>query len=335
MIKGNYSAPLPAKVSKKAEARLAQANWPFVWFGRDGRGRPRIKTYLQKLRKGKVPVTYWADEDLGFPVELDSTSWDYTESGRSSDGVSELSAIVGSGHGFNTVKPLKLFTKIIQLWCPRDGFVLDPFAGSGTAGHAVLALNASDGGARRFVLIEQGRPEKGDTYAQSLTAERLRRVCSGEWVEGQGEPLGGGYTFVQLGKKVDAAALLQMEREEMVDTVIASHFDVTRRRGDVLVRCRHTGKQPYRYLVAKNTESEGFFLVWDGVGKNTDFTESVYEQCAAEAVKAGLKPNVYHVYARLYRYQTDGVRFYQIPDRILADFGLDIRNEPFADEAED
>ena len=334
MLKGNLSAPLPAKVSKKAEARLAQPNWPFVWFGRDGGGRPRVKTYLQKIKKGKVPVTYWADEDLGYPVELDSTSWDYTELGRSSDGVSELSAIVGSGHGFNTVKPLKLFTKIIQLWCPHDGFVLDAFAGSGTAGHAVMALNASDGGSRRFALIEQGRPEKGDAYAQSLTADRLRRVCTGDWAEGDGEPLGGGYTFVQLGKKVDASALLQMEREEMVDTVIASHFDVTRRRGDMLVRCRHTGKQPYRYLVAKNAEAEGFFLVWDGAGKNTDFTESVYEQCAAEAVKAGLKASVYHVYARLYRYQTDGVKFYQIPDRILADFGLDIRNEPFAEEAE-
>jgi adenine-specific DNA-methyltransferase len=51
-------------------------------------------------------------------------------------------------------------------------------------------------------------------------------------------------------------------------------------------------------------------------------------------VKAELKASVYHVYARLYRYQTDGVKFYRIPDRILADFGLDIRNEPFAEEAE-
>ena len=40
----------------------------------------------------------------------------------------------------------------------------------------------------------------------------------------------------------------------------------------------------------------------------------------------------YHVYARLYRYQTDGVRFYQIPDRILSDFGLDMRSEPFTNE---
>ena len=90
----------------------------------------------------------------------------------------------------------------------------------------------------------------------------------------------------------------------------------------------------YRYLVAKNADDEGFFLVWDGANNNTDFTESVYEVCAKEAVKAGLKSSPYHVYARLYRYQTDGVRFYQIPDRILADFGLDMKSEPFTEDDE-
>jgi adenine-specific DNA-methyltransferase len=37
------------------------------------------------------------------------------------------------------------------------------------------------------------------------------------------------------------------------------------------------------------------------------------------------------VYARLYLYQTENVRFYQIPDRILADFGLDMSSEPFTE----
>jgi len=77
------------------------------------------------------------------PEELGSVSWEYSESGRSSDGVSELTAIVGKGHGFTTVKPLKLMMKIIQLWCPPEGLVVDPFAGSGTTGHAVFALNSA------------------------------------------------------------------------------------------------------------------------------------------------------------------------------------------------
>lgn len=73
--------------------------------------------------------------------------------------------------------------------------------------------------------------------------------------------------------------------------------------------------------------------MWSGPDKNTDFDEDVYEACAAEAIVAGLKP-VYHVYARLYLYQTKSVRFYQIPDRILADFGLDLRTEAFEDSME-
>ena len=86
---------------------------------------------------------------------------------------------MGPGHNFKTVKPLKLFRKIIQIWCPSGAIVLDPFAGSGTTAHAVLDLNAEGEGLRRFILIEQGRPERGDPYAKGLTAERVRRPITG------------------------------------------------------------------------------------------------------------------------------------------------------------
>ncbi len=332
MVKGCDIGEVHLSISQRASEVLQLGPWPFIWFGRDGLGRPRAKTYLQKIRKGKVPVTYWADEDFSFPVEIGPSSWDYTESGRSSDGVAELTAIVGKGHGFETVKPLKLFMKIVQLWCPPSGIVLDPFAGSGTTGHAVLALNQMEDAERRFILIEQGRPERGDSYARTLTAVRLRNVISGEWAAGESNPLPGGFSFGELGKKVDAPVLLKMERDEMADTVIASHFDANRRRGDQLVRVE---QDAYKYLVAHNNENEGFFLIWDGTASGADFTENVYEACCEEAVSAGLKPSPHHVYARLYRYQTDGVRFYQIPDRILADFGLDLSSEPFAEDIDE
>ena len=327
MLKDGFSD----EAREAARGRLKQDNWPFIWFGRDGSGRPRTKTYLDKIKKGKIPVTYWADDNFAVPEELGSVSWDYTESGRSSDGVGELTSIVGKGHNFTTVKPLKLMMKIIQLWCPADGLVLDPFGGSGTTAHAVLALNETTATSRRFILVEQGRPEKGDSYARSLTTNRLSRVISGKWDNGKGVPTGGGYRFVSLDKKVDADALLAMEREEMVDTVIASHFDNSRRRGSSLIT---VDPDAYRYLVAKNSDQEGFFLVWEGPDKNTDFTEDVYEECSNEAQRAGLKPN-YHVYARYNLFQTENVRFYQIPDRILVDFGLDLRNDAFTDEGDD
>src|SRR5205823_2584450 len=100
---------------------------------------------------------------------------------------------------------------------------------------AVLNLNTTADATRRFILIEQGRPERGDSYARTLTADRLRRVVSGNWAAGAQRPAGGGFRFVALAKKVDAAALLHMERAEMVDTVIASYFDANRRRGSNLI----------------------------------------------------------------------------------------------------
>jgi len=326
-VKGIVLTESEATAYEKAKARYEAGTWPRFIFLSKGLGKPRVKRYLHEVKRGIVPTTFWL-EDFEFPQELGPVTWPHQESGHSEQGVDELSAVVGKGHEFKTVKPLKLFQKIIQIWCPPDGLVLDPFAGSGTTGHAVLALNRITGATRRFTLIEQGRPEKGDPYARSLLADRLQRVITGDWQAGPAEPLGSGYRFATLDKRVDAHALLNMERAEMTDTVISSHFDATRRRG---VGLSHIEPGQHRYLVAHNTEQEGFFLVWDGANGNTDFSEEVYEECAAEAAEAKLKP-LYHVYARLYLFQTSNVVFYQIPDRILRDFGLDLRGEPFTDD---
>lgn len=335
--------PAVVKARKAALKRREQGNWPqYFWRNdrnrRPGEGELRYKTYIEQVKEGVIPTTFWADEEFDL-LELGPLSWEHEQSGTSDIGRNELNAIVGRGHKFDTVKPMALITRIINIWCPTNGAVLDPFAGSGTTGHAVLHLNRETGAHRRFVLIEQGRPETGDPYASTLTADRLRRVVTGEWTSKKAVKavgaLGGGFEYRQLGKKVDATVLLRMERDEMVDTVIGSHFDATRRRGDQLVRVDvEPGEKPYRYLVAHDSENEGFFLVWDGPDKNTDFTEEVYEECAEEAERAGIDATPLHVYARLYRYPVDTVHFYQIPDRILADFGLDLSSEPFSDEDE-
>lgn len=307
-----------------ASGVLNSGVWPAFYFLRGGLGKPRAKKYLKDMRSGEIASTFWASDNFEI---TDDVSWPHQISGHSEQGVKELTAVVGSDHDFKTVKPLKLFSKIIELWCPVSGLVMDPFAGSGTAGHAVLSMNHLTGSDRRFSLIEQGRPEAGDSYAKTLTADRLQRAVSGEWANGKGSPLGGGFEFRSLTKKVDADALLQMEREEMVDTVIASYFDSSRRRGPNLIRFNDPSCS---YLVAKNSEGEGFYLVWDGPGKNTDLTEEVYEACVAEGDSAGLAP-YYHVYARFNLFPTSGVHFYQIPDRILSDFGLDVRTEGYGD----
>ncbi len=314
---------------KAADKRREAGDWPRLVFGLDGQGRPQQKKYLEDVKQGRVPMTYWADDDVDEPDVLGDVSWDHEESGHSQAGVNELTAIVGPGHGFETVKPIKLMTKLIQIWCPPSGAVLDPFAGSGTTAHAVLKLNHDQGADRRFILIEQGRPESGDSYAKTLTVDRLRRVIDGGWAKKKHAPLGGGFTFKTLEKKVDAKTLLLMERDEMIDTVIASHSSTGNRRNAVLIALGND--EPYTYLVAKNASNEGIFLVWSGAGSNTDLTEDAYEEIAEEAEAAGLA-DVYHVYSRRNLIVTDDVIWYQIPDRILSDFGLDIRTESFTEE---
>jgi len=313
-----------------AQQKLKSGPWPEIYFGVKGTGRPQLKRYLEDVKKGRVPMTYWAAEDIEDPEIIGDVSWDHEESGHSQTGVTELSNIVGSGHGFETVKPMKLMTKLIQIWCPPHGTVLDPFAGSGTTGHATLKLNHDQGSDRRFILIEQGRPERGDSYARALTADRLKRVVNSNWANGKGDAIGGGFTFKVLEKKVDAKTLLLMERDEMIDTIIASHSNTRSRRSAALITVGGEDKT-YSYLVAKNSSNEGIYLVWSGPGSNTDLREEVYEVITEEADAAGLA-NVYHVYSRRNLIVTDDVIWYQIPDRILSDFGLDVRTESFTEE---
>lgn len=324
MVKGSLEA-----AGEAARSRLASAPWSRVYFGAKGTGRPQRKQYLEDVKQGRVPMTYWSDENIEEPEVLGAVSWDYEESGHSQTGVNELSAIVGKGHGFETVKPLVLMKKLIQIWCPPSGTVLDPFAGSGTTGQAVLALNDSEEADRRFILVEQGRPDNGDSYARTLTVDRLTRVMSGDWANGKGVAVGGGFSFKTLTKQVDSKTLLLMERDEMVDTVVASHSNAGRRRGAAVNPVGSDGQ--YKYLVAKNADNEGIYLIWTGAGNNTDLTEEVYEEIAEEGIHASLSP-VYHVYSRLNLLVTDDVVWYQIPDRILQDFGLDVRTDAFTDE---
>jgi adenine-specific DNA-methyltransferase len=93
------------------------------------------------------------------------------------DGTETIKAIFGEKK-FDTPKPVALVEWIIELIADEDALILDSFAGSGTTAHAVLEVNRKDGGNRRFVLVEC------EDYADTLTAERVRRVIKGYTFEG-------------------------------------------------------------------------------------------------------------------------------------------------------
>ena len=84
---------------------------------------------------------------------------------------------------------------VLKIASDKDSLILDSFAGSGTTAHAVLNMNKADGGNRKFILVEMM------DYADSITAERVRRVIDGY---GEGtkavEGTGGSFSFYDLGE---------------------------------------------------------------------------------------------------------------------------------------
>jgi len=334
LIKGfsikNIQSPLNDPViqtsSQKAYEIYKKGPWPKIIFSQQGKGKPQQKRYLADMKEGHVPITYWGKEYYENQIELGVVSWDTSQSGTTAAASNELRYSVGAGHGFETAKPLKIFQKIIQLWCSPNGLVLDPFAGSGTTGHTVLQLNKDTGTNRSFILIEQGNIENSDDYCRTLLQKRLQAAVTGKWADGkEHKPLGGGFKFTTLDKQINNQAILQMERNELIDTIIASRLDKYQQKYQGLQLLKNENDC---YLIAKNSNNEGFFLIWDGPSKNVNFTKEVYQRVVQEAKKHNLK-TPYHVYARLYLCQVDTVNFYQIPNSILLDFGFDLEKDKF------
>jgi adenine-specific DNA-methyltransferase len=134
-----------------------------VWFGEDGNSRPRLKRFLTDVRVTLPPQTLWTFEEVG----------------HSDEAKKEVAQIFSrTDSPFATPKPMRLIQRILEIGTKKDSIILDSFAGSATTAHAVLAQNKKDGGNRRFILCEM------EDYADTLTAERVRRVINGYEFQG-------------------------------------------------------------------------------------------------------------------------------------------------------
>jgi len=170
-------------LSKSLEESAAHATfvykrgqWPRFFFTKGGQGGIARKTYLENVG-GKLPTNFWSHNDTGHTDEAKK----------------ELLSIFKGKAPFDTPKPSRLIQFVLQIVGDKDAIILDSFAGSGTAAHAVLNMNKQDGGHRKFILVEMG------DYAESITAERVRRVING-YGEGNKavEGTGGGFSFYEL-----------------------------------------------------------------------------------------------------------------------------------------
>jgi adenine-specific DNA-methyltransferase len=132
-----------------------------IWFGKDGNGVPRIKTYLEAKERGLTLESVWF---------ADSVS-------TNENAKNQLKDLFGGEAVFDTPKPLALVQLMLKI-SASSGIILDFFAGSGTTGHAVMAQNAVDGGNRRYILVqlpEQLDPDNKDQRTAAEFCERLNK----------------------------------------------------------------------------------------------------------------------------------------------------------------
>ena len=167
-----------AKVKAKYDLGLEKKySWPLLYFTNKGKGGLRRKQYLE-VSTGRVPTNLWPHSDTGHTGEAKN----------------EVALLFDGKAPFDTPKPTRLIERVLQIATDKNSIILDSFAGSGTTAHAVLNMNKQDGGNRKFILIEMM------DYADSITAERVKRVIDG-YGEGKKavEGTGGGFTFYELG----------------------------------------------------------------------------------------------------------------------------------------
>lgn len=152
-----------------------------IMFGADGNNVPATKLFLREVQGGMVPRSIWS----------------YEEAGHTQEAKRELQAIFPEDVPFDTPKPTKLLQQILTIASDKNSIILDSFAGSGTTAHAMLKMNKADGGNRKFILIEMM------DYADSITAERVKRVMSG-YGEGKSktEGTGGNFSYYELGDTI-------------------------------------------------------------------------------------------------------------------------------------
>ena len=140
-----------------------------IWFGEHGDNTPRYKRYLSEMTDGIVPTTLWKFDEVG----------------HSQEGRQEVKNLFDGKGYFDGPKPVRLLNRIIKIAnTDKNAIILDFFSGSASTAHAVMQMNAEDGGHRKFIMVQL--PEETDEKSEAYKAgykticdigkERIRRA---------------------------------------------------------------------------------------------------------------------------------------------------------------
>lgn len=139
-----------------------------VWFGEDGNSFPRKKRFLSDVQDGRTPNTLWLAEEVG----------------HNQTATREVKQLFDDSKYFDFPKPVTYVEQFVRILSDNDSYIVDFFSGSATTAHAVMQLNAEDGGHRKFIMVQL--PEKTDEKSEAYKAgykticeigkERIRRA---------------------------------------------------------------------------------------------------------------------------------------------------------------
>ncbi len=214
-----------------------------MWFGKDGNARPRVKGFLAEA-KGVSSWTWWPNSEVGHNQEAKK----------------EIIEILGADAEeiFSTPKPVRLIERILRIATKPGDLVLDFFAGSGTTAHAVMKLNAEDGGRRRYILVSSTEAEippnppftKGGVHPPIPLLQRGELLPPAHISQGESEAEGD-------------SAKGGMESVEMGDV---PPFEKGGRRGDLKNLCRDVCAERVRRVAQGYTNKKGEVVAGLGGG---------------------------------------------------------------------
>ncbi|MGV0035940.1 MAG: site-specific DNA-methyltransferase [Candidatus Azotimanducaceae bacterium WSBS_2022_MAG_OTU7] len=180
-----------------------------MWFGKNGHSRPRIKNYLQDA-KGVRSWSWWSNKEVGHNQEAKK----------------EINTLFGAGNAFDTPKPERLLSRVIEIATNPGDLILDSFAGSGTTGAVAHKMG------RRWIMVELGE------HCHTHIMPRLQKVIDGDDPGGITKAVswqgGGGFRYYRVAPSM-------LEKDKWGNWVISKTYNACML---TEAMCKHMG---FRY----------------------------------------------------------------------------------------
>jgi adenine-specific DNA-methyltransferase len=275
-----------------------------IWFGKDGNGMPRRKTFLSESQE-QTPWSWWPNNEVGHTQESKK----------------EILALFGTEKAFETPKPERLIKRVLEIATNPGDLVIDSFAGSGTTGAVAHKMG------RRWIMVELGE------HCHTHIIPRLKKVIDGEDLGGITEATGwkggGGFRYYRL-----APSLLQKDKwgnwiinkeynAEMLAEVVCKLEGFAYEPSDSVywIHGKST-ENDFIYVTTAHLTGEQLALLSEEVGNS----RTLLVMCAAFRSRSGGFPNL---------------TIKKIPNTVLAkcewgkdDYSLQIENLPMAKKPE-